>query len=195
MAVTFDDGYKSVLAEAAPVLRKLGMPATVFVPTKWIGMHNTWDDAGPCELSIMDRQDLIALEEGGIAVESHGHAHIDLSTASAEAIKDDLLTATARLEDILGRAPRYLAYPYGRSSATARAVAESCGLRAAFGIDAPHGGRFAFERVQITPLDGPRLFALKTSGRYMAWRHSKLVSSGYALVRPVARRVLGRARS
>ena len=32
-AVTFDDGYRDVLLRADPILRELGIPATVFVPT------------------------------------------------------------------------------------------------------------------------------------------------------------------
>jgi peptidoglycan/xylan/chitin deacetylase (PgdA/CDA1 family) len=32
-AVTFDDGYRDLIVRAAPILRALGIPATVFVPT------------------------------------------------------------------------------------------------------------------------------------------------------------------
>ena len=41
VAITFDDGYTSVLDEAVPVLRRHGFPATCFVPTKWIGHATT----------------------------------------------------------------------------------------------------------------------------------------------------------
>src|SRR4051812_50056800 len=37
MAVTFDDGYRSVRERAWPVLQRLGIPATVFVPTALVG--------------------------------------------------------------------------------------------------------------------------------------------------------------
>ncbi len=36
VAVTFDDGYQNVLAHAAPVLKELGIPATLFVVTDFI---------------------------------------------------------------------------------------------------------------------------------------------------------------
>lgn len=36
-AVTFDDGYRDVLLRADPILRELGIPAAVFVPTGFAG--------------------------------------------------------------------------------------------------------------------------------------------------------------
>ena len=35
VVVTFDDAYLSVLELARPILDRLGLPATVFVPTDW----------------------------------------------------------------------------------------------------------------------------------------------------------------
>src|SRR5439155_6373969 len=37
LAVTFDDGYRSIAEHALPVLGRLGVPGTVFVPTAHVG--------------------------------------------------------------------------------------------------------------------------------------------------------------
>src|SRR3954463_11216007 len=42
VAITFDDGYRSVLTAAAPVLERFGFPATVFVPTGWLRRGKRW---------------------------------------------------------------------------------------------------------------------------------------------------------
>ena len=36
VAITFDDGYLDALEEAAPALERLGLPATMFVTTRWL---------------------------------------------------------------------------------------------------------------------------------------------------------------
>ena len=44
VCITFDDGYRSVHDLALPVLQELGLPATVFVTSGYIGEGNMWND-------------------------------------------------------------------------------------------------------------------------------------------------------
>ena len=44
IAITFDDGYRSVHDLALPVLKEFGLPATVFVTSGCIGERNMWND-------------------------------------------------------------------------------------------------------------------------------------------------------
>jgi len=46
VAITFDDGYTSVYTSAYPVLRRVGVPATLFVLTGWINRegHMWWQE-------------------------------------------------------------------------------------------------------------------------------------------------------
>ena len=191
VAITFDDAYTSVLETAAPILATYGLPSTAFVPTRWIGDRNGWIEPPTNLLEIMDGAQIRDLERHGIEVESHGHAHINYEESDPDEIEADLRTSIDRLTEVVGRSPRYLAYPYGPASAAARAIVERSGLEAAFTLERPHQGTFAFERVWIRPRYGLGVFAMKTSGYWSAsWRWSPAGRAGAAAVRPF----LGRSR-
>jgi peptidoglycan/xylan/chitin deacetylase (PgdA/CDA1 family) len=188
VAITFDDAYRNVLGNAVPILESYGFTATVFVPTAHLGGSNTWDPPSSCDLGIMSTDELLEAAARGISFESHGHRHLDMALASPEEVRRDIRLSVGQLTEILGTPPRYLAYPYGRSSAAARQVAAEEGFSAAFSIDALDAGPFARERVQITPRDRRFLFALKASGRYLNLRYSKPLSAAYRVLKPLVRR-------
>lgn len=189
VAITFDDGYRSVLREGAPILQRHGFPATVFVPTGWIGRRNEWDRPTTCPVELMDAEELKAAEETGLAIESHGHAHIDLGLGDEQEVDADLERSVAAFESLLGRRPRYLAYPFGSTSPMAEHAAERAGFEAAFATDARHRGTFAWERVGVNEPDGRALFALKALGLYLPLRRSRLGARAYAAAKPlIARR-------
>jgi peptidoglycan/xylan/chitin deacetylase (PgdA/CDA1 family) len=188
VAITFDDAYVSVRDIALPLLREYDFPATVFVPTMWLGRPNGWDPPSTLPLDVLDADGLRALGADGFDVQSHGHAHIDMRIATPDEVRADLETSHDVLADIVGVAPTQLAWPFRTGSAEAQRVAADLGLTAAFSIDLPHDGRFAWGRVQVTPRDSRRLFALKTTGHYLSLRHSALLSRAYRLVKPIVRR-------
>lgn len=175
VAITFDDGYRNVLTNAAPILARYGFTATMFVPTKWIGQKNFWDSHTDCfPLEIADGCDLRAAEKLGISVESHGHAHIDLEACDPDIVADDLSSSIGCLREALGRSPRYLAYPYGRQSRVTQACAAEAGFSHAFLFDGFEGGQFTQERVSVDGREGRLRFRLKTAGNYLARRNSRL---------------------
>ena len=172
VAITFDDGYRSVLSDAAPLLERHGFPATVFVPTAHLGGHNTWDGLSGDAFELLDAQELVTLQSAGVDVQSHGHAHIDMSTASATELRSDLQSSIESLEAIRGSRPSYLAFPYGRTSPSARRAVADAGFAAAFTIEVPHDGRYAVGRVALQSRDPRWILLLKTSGRFLGLRHS-----------------------
>jgi len=189
VAITFDDAYRSVLDTAAPILSKYGLPSTLFVPTAWMGLQNGWIEPPSRPLDIMGPEELLEAERRGISVESHGSAHMKYWEADLSDVEADVRSSIERLTGILGRPPRYLAYPFGPTSVEASRIVERCGLEAAFTLNRPHRGRFSFERVWIRPRHGLGVFALKTSGYWSAsWRWSKAGRAGAALLRPIVGR-------
>ncbi|HUF92949.1 MAG TPA: polysaccharide deacetylase family protein [Candidatus Limnocylindria bacterium] len=110
VVVTFDDGYKSFLRYAYPVLKELGFTATLFVYTDYVGAGRnalSWDD-------------LATLAAEGFQVEGHSKTHSDLRRRQGESEADHSRRMRAEMEgpqklfeQRLGRPARFLAYPYG----------------------------------------------------------------------------------
>src|SRR5687768_9771531 len=44
LAITFDDGLKSVLTHAAPILAEYGVPWSLFVVSDWADQRHPWGD-------------------------------------------------------------------------------------------------------------------------------------------------------
>ena len=189
VAITFDDGYRSVLEDGLPLLERFGLPATMFVPTAFLGDRNRWDEATGRDLPIMDADELAGLPRRGMAVESHGHAHLLLEHASPSEAEPDLAQSCVILQELLGQPPRHLAYPFTTGSPGAREVARRLGFDAAFSIDRRDEGPFARGRVPVTPADGARVFALKTSGWYLTLRHNPATVAAWPVAGRVARAV------
>lgn len=188
VAITFDDGYAGVLHEAAPILKRHGLPATIFVPTAHLGGRNQWDGLDHPAFRVLDADDLRELEDLGVSVESHGHRHIRYDLSPIEDVRADIAASTQVLADVLGRRPSFLAYPWGPSSAASRRAVADAGFRGAFSIDERHRGRFAFGRVPVRPHESMRKFALKTAGGYQALRYSQAAVLAAAVTRPLRRR-------
>ncbi len=187
VAITFDDAYRSVIARAAPVLERFGHPATVFAPTAWLGDRNRWDPHYDLELELMTGGELVELRERGFEIASHGHRHIDYSRADEHEVREDLRASVECLTGLLGQRPRFLAYPYGRSSPSARRSVRDAGFEDAFALewqDEP----FARSRTPVFPHDAGWRFSFKATGRYAPLRRARAVEGAYSrLVRPLRR--------
>jgi peptidoglycan/xylan/chitin deacetylase (PgdA/CDA1 family) len=191
VAITFDDGYTSVLEYALPILEDFGFPATVFVPTRFIGDRNRWDDPYNCPLEVMSGEELRTADSRGLSVESHGHAHVDLSTASFDDARVDLERSVGVLSDVLGRSPRFLAFPFSRGSPAAQSAASDLGFAAAFNIEGRDDGPYGRTRVPVGRLDPTWVFRVQTSGYYPRLRHARVTT----VVLGMARALRGGPRS
>ena len=108
--LAFDDGYRSFMRYARPLLRELGFSATLFVYTDFIG-------AGGNALSW---QELRALIDEGFDVQAHSKTHKYLRRQEGESeaeyarrMEAELAYPLALFRKHLGRASETLAYPYG----------------------------------------------------------------------------------
>lgn len=138
VALTFDDGYLSFLDTAWPLLRDRGWPATAYLVSGFLapGTLTPWDvEAGHPAPLVTEEQVAGPIAAGvsdGLDVGSHTVTHRWLPSVPDHELDDELLQSRLRLEELVGRPVRTLAYPAGHSEKRVRAAAERAGYDAAF---------------------------------------------------------------
>lgn len=83
LAITFDDGYANNLAIAAPILKRHGMPATLFIATGYLDGRCMWNDLVIEALRATTRD---TLDLTPLALGSHTLATADARRAAIEAV-------------------------------------------------------------------------------------------------------------
>jgi len=139
VAITFDDGYESILSEAMPRIAKRKWPFTVFISTTAI-------DQGFA--GFMNWDDLRQIEAMGGTIANHSvtHAHllrrgtVESNSAWRERVSSDIQAAQAKLESELDHPARLFAWPYGEFNADLEKLAADLGY-VAFGQQSGAVGR------------------------------------------------------
>ena len=172
VAVTFDDGYRSVLENAFPVLTELGMPGTVFVPTGFVGSGKPMEwpgidqwARGPHaeELCPMSWDELRTVRDAGWEVASHTVTHRRLPELDDEQLTHELTASKADCARELGLSNVTLAYPYGAHDDRVREAASRAGYVAAAAVRPGPAKPLQWPRIGIYPADRPWRFGVKAS--------------------------------
>ncbi len=116
--ITFDDGYRDVLRNAAPWLKRLGMPATAYVITSRISNG---------DVSFLSWAQLHALEESGVEIGSHTVHHTELPSLSDPTALQELIQSRRALEQHLGHPVQWFAYPAGKFDAHSEELVRQAG--------------------------------------------------------------------
>ena len=125
VAITFDDGYKNILTNALPLLKKRDWPFTIFVSTKFVGISK----------SYLSWEDLYYLKQNGATIGNHTHSHAHLVRRGENEIEAEWL---ARVESEIITAKEILntkghnsgvfAYPYGEYNKEVRDIIRKLGM-------------------------------------------------------------------
>nr|WP_323017124.1 polysaccharide deacetylase family protein [Castellaniella sp.] len=155
MLITFDDGYLDNWVYAAPLLRRYGMQATVFIVTGWVGQgpvrpqltdgerlpdtpeHRECErriDQGRADEVILRWSEILALREQGVMeFHSHTHTHTRWDQLDAAAknthMRAELTQSRGCLQQHLGEVSDQLCWPQGYFDEDYVRIAQETGFR------------------------------------------------------------------
>jgi len=164
--VTIDDAYVDVQTVAAPILHRRGVPATLFVPSGYVGRVNEWDARGGALLGrpLLTWHELDALPDE-FEIGAHTQTHPRLPELDAEQAVSEIDGSRTDIARELKRVPSSFSYPYGATSvALEAAVAQlgfscACGVRD--GLNPAESSLYALRRIEIYGTDSLLRFVLK----------------------------------
>lgn len=196
VVLTFDDGEKSIITRALPLLQQHGFTAMVFITTGWIGKQG-----------YMSGDDLRRLVDQGWALGTHGVSHDYLTEMDSHDLREELEQSRDTLMEILGGAPvEHMSVPGGRINADVVMAARRAGYRSvSTSLMGPHGRRpnpyrvrrmmilrhwdmVRFDRIVKEQRSEHLLLQARQAGLQAA--KSALGTRGYEVVRKVAINVL-----
>ncbi len=132
--LTFDDGYKSLVDNALPLLDKFRFPSVAFVPTGLVGGYNEFDSGSQPPEPLCSWDDLKLLERHDCSVESHTVHHCNFEITPIDQVKHEIIESKKSIENTLNKQVSLFAYPYGkfRDRSLTGALLKEAGYRAAF---------------------------------------------------------------
>jgi peptidoglycan/xylan/chitin deacetylase (PgdA/CDA1 family) len=183
IAITFDGGERSVLAEALPRLARRGWVGALFVTTARLGQPG-----------LLAPDEVRAIRAAGWLVGARGHTGRPLAPLGPATLRDELARSRDALGAALGSPPAHLALPAGRSSPRVEDEARALGFTTLWssspGVNAAMLPRGALRRTAIRrgePLDRFRRIVRGDRLTHAAGRLD-------GAARELARRALGDAR-
>lgn len=173
-AVTFDDGFVSVVANALPELESRRIPSTIFVPTGSLGRSPIWikdPNSAATRERVLSPEELKRLAESKtMVIGSHSVNHVNLVKVDPARARAELADCKATLEQILGAEVPLFSFPHGAHNPRLIEEAREIGYRRVFTISPVRAftsvNEFVTGRVLVDPSDWDLEFTLKTLGAY-----------------------------
>lgn len=167
LAITFDDGLKSVLTQAAPILKDYGLPWTFFPVSEWSdGNHQMAADF------VMSWHDIETLLKQGAEMGSHSATHPDFGQISRQQTIDELGGSREVFRKRLGFAPDTFAIPFGQSknwTEISEQVAREAGYSVIYAQAEETRPSNTIARTFVTKYDGDFIFNALLKGKFDRW--------------------------
>jgi peptidoglycan/xylan/chitin deacetylase (PgdA/CDA1 family) len=166
IVVTFDDGTADLADVATPILVRHGVPATVYLATRFVDEGLDFPDDGT-PLSWAAVRDMAAT--GLVTFGSHTHAHLLLDRLPPADAVDELDRSKDLIEHHLGAPAHHFAYPKAvAASAEVEPLVRDRYRSAALGGNRPNPYRgtdvHRLSRTAVQVSDGAAFFVRKARG-------------------------------
>jgi peptidoglycan/xylan/chitin deacetylase (PgdA/CDA1 family) len=144
VVLTFDDGYRTLMDYALPLMQPYGFSGTVFVITEFadrgLPQYLTWDQAR-------------ALYAAGWRIEPHTKTHHALAGRDRDFQVYQILGSLQTVEANIGVTPRFLCYPSGRYDELSQQIAAEANLWGAVTTKSGrihlYAGRYTWTRMRV----------------------------------------------
>lgn len=173
IAVTFDDAYQSVLQNALPVLQAKNIPATIFVPTGYLGRKPQWiknQNHRYASETVVTQEQLRGLPDNLITIGSHTVSHINLTNVDKSIARKEIFESKETLERILKNKVTLFAAPYATLNEDFTDLFKQAGYERVFlnipTFPATKTDSYILGRNSVEPTDWPVEFNLKLMGAY-----------------------------
>lgn len=165
--ITFDDGYRSILENAAPILKDFSFTAVLFLNIDFL------EKKIPCNFywhgwPILNWSEARLLAHAGVSLGSHGLMHRRLASFDEARINDEIAESKTRIEKNTGVIVNSFSYPNGsfdhRVKSALRQSGFVCACSSVEGFNTSVSDLFALKRTEITGFDTLKTFKKKLSG-------------------------------
>jgi len=131
VVLSFDDGYENFADNALPVLQEFAYPSVLFAVSGLLGQPAQWLDGNGDKPGLLSASRLAELRLANVEIGSHSVSHPRLSRLDPARVWQEVADSKAELENVLGAAVKFFAYPYGDYSPDVRDAVIRAGYQAA----------------------------------------------------------------